>query len=200
MAKKQNSRTELHQRLSGFAELRNMVCLTRMFSSDPRHNGFVLGVSRKLVLFQTFHDFYPEGYTVLRLEDIKNVSAGRHERFFERMFKGEGLLDRVGIAYTVPINDLRAVLQYLSERGMHVVLECELTGSDESDYYIGRLVSVSDEKVELLYVDSLGKWNKEPSVISSDSITKIEFDTPYINTFSKYIKAPGQTRNSLSRR
>jgi hypothetical protein len=73
-------------------------------------------------------------------------------------------------------------------------LECELTGSEESDYYIGRLVTVSDEEVALLYFDSLGTWDKEPTIIPCKSITKIEFDTPYINTFSKYIKPPGQTR------
>jgi hypothetical protein len=36
--------------------------------------------------------------------------------------------------------------------------------------------------------DTLGRWDKEPCVIAYGDITKIQFDTPYINTLTKYLK------------
>jgi hypothetical protein len=33
----------------------------------------------------------------------------------------------------------------------------------------------------------MGSWEDEPSVIDHADITKIQFDTPYINTITKYL-------------
>jgi hypothetical protein len=79
--------------------------LTRGYPGQPTHNGFVLGLGRDLVLLHQFHDFYPEGYTALRVADIKRVRSGEHKRFWETMFRGEGLIERVGIPYEVPLED-----------------------------------------------------------------------------------------------
>ncbi len=58
------------------------VRVRRRFPGELLHNGFVLGLGRDLVLFQQFHDFYPEGYTALRVDDIYGVRSGPHERFW----------------------------------------------------------------------------------------------------------------------
>jgi len=44
------------------------------------------------------------------------------------------------------------------------------------------------------YFDPLGRWDEEPCVIDYGDITKIQFDTPYINTLTKYLKG-GLTEN-----
>jgi len=38
------------------------------------------------------------------------------------------------------------------------------------------------------HFDSMGGWYDGPSVVAFSDITKIQFDTPYINTISKYLK------------
>jgi hypothetical protein len=180
----------MRERLSKFSGRPKKVRITRGYPGEPRHNGFVLGVGRSLVLLHQFHDFYPEGFTVLRLEDVLSVRHDENERFWERMFRSEGILDRVGIPYEVPLDDLRTLLQALSERKLHVILECEKPNPEESGFYIGRLVSVGRKAVSLLYFDPLGRWDEKPDVISYETITKVQFDTPYINTLSKYLKKP----------
>jgi len=104
---------QTRDRLSKVVGRLKMAHILRGYPGDPTHNGFVLGLGRDLVLLHQFHDFYPEGYTALRVADIKRVRSGAHERSWETMFRGEGLLDRVGIPYEVPLDDYRSLLAAL---------------------------------------------------------------------------------------
>ena len=47
---------------------------------------------------------------------------------------------------------------------------------------------MDDESVSLRYFDSMGKWDEKSCIIAYGDITKIQFDTPYINTMTKYLK------------
>jgi hypothetical protein len=165
------------------------VHVTRAYPGEPTHNGFVLGLGLDLVLLHQFHDFSAEGYTALRVADIKRVRSGEHERFWEVMFRGEGIMDRVGIPYEVPLDDFRSLLTALHGRCQHVIVECEDHKMTEyDDFIIGRIVDFDDETVSVLHFDSLGTWKDVPCIIALTDITKIQFDTPYINTITKYLK------------
>ncbi len=165
------------------------VRLTRAYPGEKTHNGFVLGLGRDLVLLQQFHDFLPEGYTALRVSDIKRVRSGEHERFWETMLRGEGTMDGVGIPYEVPLDDFRSLLTALHGRCQYLIVECEDRKTAEyDDFIIGRIVALDYETVSVLHFDSLGAWNDEPCIIAYSDITKIQFDTPYINTITKYLK------------
>ena len=167
---------------------------TRAYPDEPTHNGFVLGLGRDLVLLQQFHDFYPEGFTALRVADIKRVRSGVHERFWERMFRGEGLMGLVGISHNMPLDDFRSLLAALRSLGQNVIVESEHRKTAEhDDFSIGRVVALDDESVSLLNFDPLGVWEDDPSVIDLGDITKVQFDTPYINTISKYLEGPPPT-------
>ena len=181
--------SQVRDRLAKRVSQPKKVHLTRGFPGDPIHNGFVLGLGNDLVLLHQFHDFYPEGYTVLRIADIKRVRSGEHERFWDRMIKGEGLMEQVGIAYEVPLDDFQSLLTALHGREQHVVVECEDRKTAEyDDFFIGRVVALDDDSVSLLTFDSLGSWNTEPSIIAFSDITQIQFDTPYIRSITKYLK------------
>jgi hypothetical protein len=180
---------QTRDRLSKVVGRLKMAHILRGYPGDPTHNGFVLGLGRDLVLLHQFHDFYPEGYTALRVADIKRVRSGAHERSWETMFRGEGLLDRVGIPYEVPLDDYRSLLAALHGGGQHVIIECEDRRTPEDDdFFIGPVVTLDDESVLIQHFDSMGGWYDGPSVVAFSDITKIQFDTPYINTISKYLK------------
>jgi hypothetical protein len=179
--------SQARDRLAKLVGQLKKVHLTRSYPGEPNHNGFVLGLGRDLVLLHQFHDFYAEGYTALRVADIKRVRSGEHERFWERMFRGEGLMERIGIFYDVPIDDFRSLLTALHGRGQPVIIECEdRNTADYDDFFIGRIVALDDRSVSIRHFDSLGGWEDEPSIIAYSDITKIQFDTPYINTIIKY--------------
>lgn len=177
--------------LSRLVGLPKKVQITRGYPGEPTHNGFVLGLGRDLVLLHQFHDFYPEVYVALGVADIKRVRSGEHERFWERMFRGEGLMERVGIPYEVPLDDFRSLLAALHGRGQHIIVECEdRKTADHDDFFIGRVVALDDETISVLAFDPEGVWDDEPTPIDYQDVTKVQFDTPYINTISKYLKGP----------
>lgn len=82
--------TELREFLRLAEAGKQEVRITRSVPSEPFHSGFVLGVGEQLVMLWQFHDFYPEGFTTLRLSDITEIRSGEHERLWERMLAGEG--------------------------------------------------------------------------------------------------------------
>jgi hypothetical protein len=182
---------QTRDRLSKLVGRPKKVQITRSYPGEPLHNGFILGLGRDLVLLQQFHDFYPEGFTALRVADIKRVRSGQNERFWEGMFLAEGLMELVGISYQVPLDEFRSLLAAIHGLDQHVIVETEdRKTAGQDDFFIGRVVALDEETVSILNFDPLGTWDDEPCLIKYDDITKVQFDTPYINTLSKYLKEP----------
>jgi hypothetical protein len=75
-------------------------------------------------------------------------------------------------------------------RSQHVIESEALKSADNDDFSIGRVVALDEEAVLILNFDPLGVWDDEPCVIDYDEITKIQFDSPYLSTMSKYFKGP----------
>lgn len=181
---------EVRRQLLSLAGTRKKVHLTRGFPSEPRHNGFVLALGDEWVLLQQFHDFYPEGYTTVRVRDITDVRSGEYERHWERMLAAEGLLDRVAAPGDVPLDDVPRLLTALQRRGQNVILECEDPDEDVEDFYIGQILSVDEDSVRFANFDGLGRWDDAPHMIPFGEITKLQFETLYVQTFSKYLEGP----------
>ena len=171
-----------------FANSGKMVCIERDYPSDPRHCGFIQGIGETLLLFSVFHDFYPEGLIVLHISDVRKVTRNDRERLWERILASEGLMDTSTDPPEVSLRDIPSLLYSLAERAHNIIIECESIQSDEdSDFYIGKIISLGEHAVAFLGFDSFGKWDENPSEIPYHSITKVEFDTPYVNIFSKYV-------------
>lgn len=79
----------------------------------------------------------------------------------------------------------------LHGRGHHVIIECEDRRTEEYDeFYIGRIVALDDETVSIRCFDPTGRWDEGPCIIAYGDITKLPFDTLYINTITKSLRAP----------
>ena len=179
---------KLRSRLKQFVGVLKKVHLTRDYPGDPRQNGFVLAQGRSLVLLQLFHDFYNEGYTAIRLRDVTSIRSGKFERFWEEMFRQEGLMDKVGLPCHVPLDSMKALLSYFKARRQNVIVECESRESSDDAFYIGRVLRVGPETIAFRHFSALGKWETKPYRVRIDDISKVSFDTPYVNTFSKYVE------------
>jgi hypothetical protein len=81
-------------------------------------------------------------------------------------------------------------LKALQERGNHIIVECEDAEEEIQDYYIGQILSVDRGSLCFANFDALGRWDKDAHTISLEEITKLQFDTPYVQTFSKYLEGP----------
>jgi hypothetical protein len=186
---------ETRRQLRSLVGTRKKVRLTRVFPGKLRHNGFVLALGRDWVLVHQFHDFYPEGYTAVRVRDITDVRSGEYERHWERMLSAEGLLGGITVTGDIPLDDIPPLLTALQQRGQNVIVECEDPDVDVEDFYIGQILSVGEDSVCFANFDGLGRWDDAPHTIPFGEITKLQFETPYVQKFSKYLEGPYHRTN-----
>ena len=167
---------------------KQQVRVSRHTPCEPLLNGFLLDSSASLVLMHVFHDFMPDGYTVFRVEDVERFRSGPYERHWENMLRAEELLKGLDFADKLDLSSMRSAIESISERFEHLIIECEDDDEDVQDYYIGSLVSADFDCITFRHFDGYGYWEAEPSKIDINEITKVQFDTPYIRVFSKYLR------------
>ena len=165
------------------------VQVRRRTPCEPTLNGFLLDSSPSLVLMHAFHDFMPDGYTVFRLEDVEGFRSGPYERHFENMLRAEGLLGGLDFAAQIDLSSMRSAIGSISECFENLIIECEDDDEDTQDFYIGSLVLATFDCITFRDFDGYGYWEAEPAEIDIDDITKVQFDTPYIRVFSKYLRS-----------
>lgn len=181
--------TTLEHDLVKFAARRQLVSLKRDFCRQPRHHGFVVAVGKTLVVIKQFHDFYCEGYSALRISDISSLQSRKQDAFWTEMFRSEGLMEGLEAPDNLVMDDIGSLLRSLSKLNRNVVIQCEHCRRDEHEYWaIGQIVSLDALSVTFLGFDVMGKWHKEPDQVFYSAITQIQFDTPYINVYSRHVR------------
>ena len=155
--------------------------------ADPLLNGYLMQLSDRLGLLHCFDDFEPDGYSIFRLADVTSVRSGKFERHWDRMLRGEGLLGGLDRELLVDLSDIQTAIGSVSRQFKLMTVQCEDGEEDVEDFFIGQAVSF--EGTELIFdaFDALGQWNDAPSRILLDEITMVQFVTPYIRHFSKYL-------------
>ena len=172
---------------------RKQVRLQRAFASEPLHNGFVLGISDKLVLLRQFRDFYDEGYTVLRLADIVSVRSGEYERHWERMLSSEGLLNSVKIDAMPALDGFSELLVDFAIEDRFLIVELESKDNPDDDLFmIGKVDHVDGEIAYFRHFDGLGIWEDKLLKVPTQGITTVQFETPYIRHLRKYLTEPNE--------
>lgn len=177
----------IQKELQAYAGTLKKVRITRSIPNDLTLNGFVLGVGREWVLLHQFHDFYPDGFALLRVKDVVEIRSGAYERHWERMLKKEGTMKQVPKRCEVPLQSTSSALNFLKTRRGNAIVECEDEKEAIEDFYIGRVLKVGKTLVDFANFDALGQWDKSAHKIQINEITKIQFDTPYARVFSKYL-------------
>jgi hypothetical protein len=173
-----------------------MVGVTRGFPGDPSIHGFVVAVGEELVLMHQFHDFYSEGFTAIRLQDIECVESGRRDDVIRDIINYEKLAEHPPPQCGLDLSSMLAFIRSLVGRYQLVVLECESrTWCEEDEYYLGRLLSADENGVVVRCVDPVGAIDRDTTSVCHDDVTKVQFDTPYINLFARYVeRQKGQSR------
>ncbi len=174
--------------LSRFVGTKRHVHIERAMSEEPNLYGYLLQSSATLALMHSFHDFMPDGYSIFRLEDVESCQSRPCERHFDYMLRAEGLLRGLNLATPIDLSDMRSPIESVAEHYEHFIIECEDIDEDRRDFYIGKLESLAFDTVTFCHFDALGCWGDIPSEIGIDDITKIQFDTPYINLTMKYLQ------------
>jgi len=165
---------------------RKKIHIERSRTRNPRLNGYLVALSDCLGMLHAFDDFEPDGYTIFRA-DVLSVESGSHERHWDRMLAGEGLLGALDREIAVDLTDLHSAITSLDSTFGRLIVECEDAESDLEDFYIGTVVRLSQRSLWFEHFDGLGVWASEPSEILLDEITLLQVETPYMERFWRYI-------------
>lgn len=178
------------KKLESLAGTRKMVRLTRAFPGEQHCYGFILRISQTWILVHDHGDTQLYGYSLFRVADVTKARSGKYERFWDHMLQGEGLLDQVGVDCEIDLESTIQVLKSLKELGKYVIVECESRDDSEYDeFYIGQIVKVTRKHLWFVHFDAVGQWEDDGVKLPLDDITRIQFDTPYINIYSKHVPA-----------
>lgn len=172
------------------------VRIERSFPSNPILNGFVIDASEDLCVMHCFHDFMPDGFSLFHIADVTSVRSGEYERHWERMLAGEGLLSALAKPPSLELETMESAINSIAAQYGGITVECEDAGNESEDFYIGSVVSSNSSEIVLRHFDGLGVWDDELSTISLNSISLVQFDTPYTNIFWKYLREPSAIDNN----
>lgn len=160
--------------------------VSTVFDDESPHCGYVIALGDDHVALEVFHDFYSEGACILLLEHVTGITTSDRDRLFDRAIKKEGL--RRQLPPAAVLTDFESALRWAHEHRELAIVEIEdLDDEDEdSEFLLGRILSIGDGNAELRYVDSQGHWDDDVVDLELDEITRVQVATPYCELFGRY--------------
>ena len=174
---------EILQKLDQAIAGRSVITIERPEIAETDLLCIPIARSEDLLLAHVFYDFFPDGYRVIRIEDISDVIRDESEVFFQRILVAEGVYARLKLPGAIELGSWRTVLQSLRGKYDYCIIESE----QEDDFLIGRVVDIGEWEFNFWYFDATGRWDDELDVVDYDELTSITFDDNYTNTIIKYI-------------
>lgn len=147
--------------------------------------GYPISVTKNLVALRFVYDFVPDGIKIIRTQDITEAFCGEAEAFCDRIVKAENTALNLE-APALNLHSMKTLCADLQKSGQVVHVDCE--GYEESQFYVGKIVSVSEKAAEVLCFDGLGIWEKKATTVDYKKITCITVGSRYADTISKYLK------------
>ena len=150
-------------------------------------SGFILGMSKRLLLLQLNNEFMLDGYAVIRLDDFDSIRHSSYERTKRKIFKEEGLLSTgYGFDRHLPLTSWTGVLKALKRYDLHIVVEN--INKDILDFWIGPIKRVSEKSVSIHNYNPDGELDDKPTAIQLETISVLKFGDRYSTIFRKYLK------------
>jgi len=166
----------MRQRLQQAFEEATLVRIHRRFEEHgPR--GYVVGMGPQLFLLLRISDeVWFDGFSVLRIRDVSGIDApDPYAEFLEAALRARG--ECVERAPDVQLWNMATVLKSLP--GAYPVIVLHQGDLDSSVCWIGAIVSVAGDSVELLGIDPAARWDESPTSYPIDSISRVDFGGDY---------------------
>ncbi len=152
-------------------------------------DGVILAQSSDLMLMSDSFDFHYDGLTIIRKRDISEIQLADNERFMKMILRAEGYMTEVKKRYKqlgVNIDSLEHALTQLQRMKLPVIVECKYGKLDL--FQIGPVVKVTPKRVSIRHFNARGEYEAKPVITKLKDITTVQIDSPYANTFFKYVK------------
>lgn len=143
--------------------------------------GFILDFNDKFTLIQLFdHDYFnTDGYCIFKNESVKKVRVyDKEEYFLYEVVKKKKIKPK--FIPKVSIENWEKILQSVQENFSLVQIENELI--NKNCCYIGIIEKISQKGFKLKEIDPSANWDEIPNRYKYKDLTKVAFDSAYINT------------------
>jgi hypothetical protein len=170
---------------------RDLVCIRREGIDNLSIQGFLLDCSDTLLLLQYVYDFHLDGYMLLRRSDLSDVSCRSTDRFQRELLVREGVFEQIDFSYRAPLQSLEA---FLGSRGKEKILIVEDEASDPPEFWIGPVMGINADHVELRHFTGIARVIEPPARIEMERITCCQMDTNYIRFYQRYFDRIGPGR------
>ncbi len=144
--------------------------------------GFVVGSSNKLLLLHVIegNNLHLRGYCAIPLSDITSFKADK--TFITRALQLQGKKPIVPAG--IDLTDRRELLESAQQKYPLLNVHTEKIAPDRC--FIGRIVKQKTRCITLQTINMKGQWASERRFAFKD-ITRLEFDTGYVNALSDVI-------------
>jgi hypothetical protein len=153
---------------------------------ESRYHGFVVGLSRKLVILHELDEFHLDGYRILRVKDIVSARVGKFEKTFDKIFRGLDVADASGLPEWLRFEDWPDLFRSLQLQDKCVSVESALHKVDI--FSLGWIEKVGKRKLTLRSFNASAKWYSKPDRFFYEDITEASFDTEYNRVFGDYMR------------
>ena len=182
------NKREIRDILQNAVNERHKIVITRNTIDTALLYGIPLMLDDNMLLIQYIYDYQLDGYMILRIKDITFVRSDERERFSEYILKQEGLYDEIKKPMLTTLRNWRAIFEELKEYGKNILVEFE--DLEEGEIFIGRIIEVNRNSLEMLCFDAMGKWDNETMTIIYKDITTVKLDDRYTTVLSRYLQPP----------
>lgn len=133
------------------------------------------------------YDFEFDGFEIIRLDDITNIIYDDVDIFINDILIKENIKPIIDSCLNININSYFDIMKFFFQNNENLIIECERQG----EFYIGKIIEISQKCISFLNFDGEGVWEEEPSYIFYNDITLISFRNRYVRYMSKYAHRQG---------
>jgi hypothetical protein len=176
------------QKIKHHFENKKYAKITRSVGKGVKeiNSGYIVDYSDDFILLQEAGDFIIEGYVVFPVSQIKKIRFIKWDKYFHKIIIAEKEIEKVGVKYKIDLCDWPSIFKSIQNHQLNVIIKCEEPGNESFD--IGPITNVTDKLVNIHNFDPSGLLDEEPTPITFENVSVVEFDDRYINIFSKYLR------------
>ena len=162
------------------------VAVTRRFPGDATHSGFIRELDASLVVVEKFHDFYSEGFSLLRIDDIDAIRQRPGDDLFARIIKADELSRADALQSVMDEDGIRGALARIQSRYGLAAIHCETGDPNEDEYILGEISAITADDILVWVLGPEAQWELDVDTIAIADITQVEFATPYAETLARH--------------
>jgi hypothetical protein len=151
-------------------------------------DGVVTHIKDEFIALHEERDFEFDGVVILPKKVIKGFRDSRFERCRNKILRENGSIRKIrSLRWLVSCGTLQDVMQEIMTRGIWPAVETLFHGGKKSAFFLGPIMSTSDDHFSLRCYDAAGHWEKKYK-LSYDEIFKVEIDSRYCRIFNAYMR------------